>query len=102
MKITQVPHWEYDNLESLNTILSNVCYLGFDNGSWGNDVCPSLVLEGDNDNETYRAIWFDYKDPSARELDFAAEFCVADYVEGECTHSVNFDTVNEVIEYVTK
>ena len=72
--ITSVPHCEYDNLATLNELLTALAHLGFENMSYGNDACPSIGKELGPDR--YIQIYVDYNDPELRENEEMSEFGV--------------------------
>jgi len=71
---------------------------GFENSSWGNDICPSFI------NVKARVqVWLDYEDKEQREDPTATRFALCqldDYeqFESEIINSDNFQDIIEKLE----
>jgi len=98
MTINSVPHANYDNITALNTLIDALAQYGYEDSTYCNDTAPSIAKY--EDSETYRQIYVDYSDPSLRECDLP-EFSINYYENGDYVSSVDFNTVEEVIEHVT-
>ena len=99
--IADVPHADYDNYDMLNKLFHALSPHGWENSSWKNDTCPSLIKEEQHGNACQ--IFVDYVDPSKREYH---HWSVLSYqchdAEGCLTFHEGFDNVDKLIIYLTK
>ena len=106
MKVTSVPHMEYDNLEMFNKVLDDLSEKGFKDISWGNDACPSVGISSEDGNQ-YLTVFVDYKDPEQREDPEWTMFHVLATNENLWGHDdyqqfVDTNDYNEMLEAVEK
>ena len=97
MDIKQLPHGNYDNLETFNKVLNAVRYLGYYDASYGNDTCPSIIK--DLPNEEWQQVWIDYANPDMREDINWPMFCVVRFDANHMEISTDeFDDIEELID----
>tara|TARA_R110002153_G_scaffold157610_1_gene309651 strand:+ start:171 stop:494 length:324 start_codon:yes stop_codon:yes gene_type:complete len=96
MPITFVPHTDYDNYQVFNHVLDAVKSLGYVDSSYGNDTCPSIMLELPNGH--WQQVWIDYASLELREDPKWPMFSVTVFDEnGNETARAEFDDANELI-----
>ena len=99
--IADVPHGDYDNYDMLNKLFHALAPHGWQNSSWKNDTCPSLIKEEQHGNAC--KIFVDYVDPSKREYH---HWSVLSYqcvdAEGMLTFQESFDNVDKLIMFLTE
>ena len=99
--IADVPHEDYDNFDMLNKLFHALAPHGWQNSSWKNDTCPSLLKEEKHGN--YCQIFVDYINPDMRE---DPEWDLLSYqvsdAEGYLILQQDFNDVDKLISYLTK
>jgi len=95
--IADVPHEDYDNYDMLNKLFHALSPHGWENSSWKNDTCPSLIKEELHGNAC--RIFVDYVNPDMREdprwglLSYTVEDA-----EGYLVLQDNFNDADELIK----
>lgn len=60
---------EFDNMELFKELERLLAEHGFEDASWHNDACPSLIAKVSPDNEEACVkVWVEFADPAAREV----------------------------------
>ena len=97
MPITyKLPHTDYDKYQAFNQVLDAVKSLGYVDSSYGNDTCPSIMLE--LPNKHWQQVWIDYASLELREDPKWPMFSVTVFDEnGNETARAEFDDINELI-----
>ena len=99
--IADVPHADYDNYDMLNKLFHALSPHGWQNSSWKNDTCPSLIKEEIHGNAC--RIFVDYLNPDMREDPRwpLLAYTVEDR-EGYLVLQEGFDNVDKLIIYLTE
>lgn len=72
--ITNFP--DFDNAEAFTKALGILEPLGFIDGSYSNDACPSIVKMNDTDTAPVITLYVDYANPLSREMPEQSEFAI--------------------------
>ena len=89
-------HFDYDNYQTFTKVLDAVKSLGYVDSSYGNDTCPSIIL--DLPNGHWQQVWIDYASPELREDPNWSMFSVnVEDENGNETAPAEFDDINELI-----
>ena len=95
--IADVPHEDYDNFDMLNKLFHALSPHGWENSSWKNDTCPSLIKEEIHGNAC--RIFVDYVNPDMREDPRWGLLCyTVEDAEGHLVLQENFDDADELIK----
>ena len=99
--IADVPHGDYDNFDMLNKLFHALAPHGWQNSSWKNDTCPSLIKEEIHGNAC--RIFVDYINPEMRESpDWGLLYFTIEDAEGYLVVQEGFEDADELIRYLTK
>ena len=99
--IADVPHEDYDNFDMLNKLFHALAPHGWQNSTWKNDTCPSLIKEEIHGNVC--RIFVNYINPEVRKSpDWGLLYFTIEDAEGYLVIQDGFEDADELITFLTK
>ena len=99
--IADVPHEDYDNFDMLNKLFHALAPHGWQNSTWKNDTCPSLIKEEIHGNVC--RIFVNYINPEVRKSpDWGLLYFTIEDAEGYLVIQDGFEDADELINFLTK